>query len=102
MSHKIDRRETERLRYKLRLFVSGDAPNSRIARENLQRLQRRLDDAVITVEIVDVMQEPRKALGNGIFLTPALQVLGPEPGAVIYGNLNDADTLLALFPGAQQ
>ena len=99
MSHKIDRRETERLRYKLRLFVSGDVPNSRIARENLQR---RLDDAVITVEIVDVMQEPQKALANGIFLTPALQVLGPEPGAVIYGNLNDADTLLALFPGAQQ
>ena len=84
------------VQYKIRLYVAGDAPNSRIARENLNRLQKQMA-AEFHVEIVDVLKHPRAALDGGIFITPALQVLAPGPGALIFGNLSDDQALSTVF-----
>jgi circadian clock protein KaiB len=86
--------------YKMRLFVAGDAPNSRIARENLRRLQERVS-AEFSVEIVDVLKDPQIALSNGIFVTPTLQVMEPGPKTLIFGNLSDDQALSAIFMGEQ-
>lgn len=89
---------TQPTRYVLRLYVAGDAPNSRIARENLRRLQERLSHCAFEIEIVDVLARTDIALARGIFVTPALEVLAPAPGALIYGNLSQSEKLRALFP----
>jgi circadian clock protein KaiB len=77
----------------LRLFVAGDAPHSRIAKENLQRFRERAADCEFEVEVVNVLENPQIMLDLGIYLTPALQVIEPKPGGLIYGNLSDDRTL---------
>lgn len=80
-----------------RLFIAGDSINSRIARENLKRLQESLKGVSFQLEIVDVQENVQEALDNGVFLTPALQILKPEPSALVFGNLKDPMQLLPLF-----
>ncbi len=83
--------------YRLRLFVAGDAPNSRIARENLRRLVERSAGVTVEITIVDVLKDPQTALAQGVFLTPALQRLGPGPETMIFGNLSNTDLLATLL-----
>ncbi len=80
-------------RYALRLFVAGNAANSQIARENLERLKSRHSDCEFEVEVIDLNIDPEIALSQGIFISPALQVVDPPAGGVIYGNLSDERVL---------
>jgi circadian clock protein KaiB len=82
----------------MRLFIAGNAPNSRLARENLQRLCQRLDGHEVKLEIVDVVKDPDSAVAHGIYVTPALQVIEPRPGALVFGNLSNLEALVSLFP----
>ena len=70
----------------LRLFVAGDAPHSRMAKENLRRFRERAADCEFEVEVVNVLENPQIMLDLGIYLTPALQVIEPKPGGLVYGN----------------
>ena len=98
MSAKV-KNDTENMTgtYKLRLFVTGNAPNSRIAQQNLRKLCERYPDRVFNILVVDVADNPQAALENNIYLTPALQIIEPEPGTIIFGNLNNKETLESLF-----
>ncbi|MFW5857029.1 MAG: circadian clock KaiB family protein [Planctomycetota bacterium] len=87
-------------RMHLRLYVAGDEANSRIARENLKAICASNGHAGHEIEIVDVLQHPERALERGVFVTPALEILSPAPGGMIYGNLSDRDALCACFPQA--
>jgi len=80
-------------KYVLRLFVAGDEPNSKKARENLTKLCETHLQGEYEVEIVDVLEDFEAALEGNVLLTPALIVLAPEP-ARIFGNLNDTDKVL--------
>lgn len=81
-----------------RLFVAGDAPNSRAARRNLSLWIERLGVGACEVEIVDVSVDPQAALDHGVYVTPALQILEPGPKTVIFGNLSDEESLKTVFP----
>lgn len=81
------------VRYVMRLFIAGDAPNSRIARENLNRFQASFPEYEFVIEIIDLYTCPEKALEHSVFITPTLQVLEPRPGGMIYGNLSDEKML---------
>jgi len=85
------------LRCVMRLFVTGNAPNSRLARENLARLQMRFPEYHFEVEIIDLGSQPELALTYGIFIAPTLQVLEPSPGGMLYGNLSDTRVLEQLL-----
>ncbi|MFW6055419.1 MAG: circadian clock KaiB family protein [Thermodesulfobacteriota bacterium] len=88
--------------YVLRLFITGEAPNSFIAKENLRRLQKSLSGCRFEVEIVDVLKTPQVALEHGVYVTPALQIVEPSgPGALIFGNLQNLDSLRALVPDGE-
>ncbi len=80
-----------------RLFVCGDAPNSRKAQENLQRLRKTLPHVEFEVEVIDVDKIPQTALDQGIFVYPAFQVIEPAPGMLIYDDLSDLSALEAVF-----
>ncbi|HNB40242.1 MAG TPA: circadian clock KaiB family protein, partial [Anaerolineales bacterium] len=80
-------------RYALRLFVAGNATNSRIARENLEQLLARHPEHEFEVEIVDLNVQPEFALDQGVFISPALQILEPSSGGIVYGNLSQKEVL---------
>lgn len=84
-------------RYLLRLYVAGNAPNSARAMSNLQVIcDEHLADCY-ELEVVDVLQDPQRALDEGVLVTPTLVRLSPLPEVKIVGNLSEkAQVLLAL------
>ena len=80
--------------FKFRLYVAGDALNSVRAASNLAALcETHLPDRY-TIEIVDVYREPRRALADGILMTPTLLRLAPSPCRRIVGTLSKTETVL--------
>ena len=65
--------------FKFRLYVAGDAQNSAQAVANLTALCRAHLPDRHEIEVVDVFREPKRALADGIFMTPTLVKLAPSP-----------------------
>lgn len=81
----------------LRLYVVGGAPNSVQAIANLEAICREHLKDGHKLEVVDVLEHPRRALAEGVLVTPSLAKLSPLPAANVVGNLSDkAKVLLAL------
>ena len=80
--------------FKLRLYVAGDAPNSAQAVANLTALCRKNLLDRHEIEVVDVFREPKRALEDGIYMTPTLVKLAPSPALRIVGTLSEAQTVL--------
>lgn len=80
--------------FKFRLYVVGEAPNSLQAISNLNALcHEHLMDRH-QIEIVDVLLHSRRALAEGILLTPTLIRFLPEPVRRIVGTLGDTRPVL--------
>lgn len=81
----------------MRLYISGTAPNSVRAIANLEAIcQEYLKDGY-KLEIVDVFEQPIRALTDGVLVTPSLAKVSPAPIANVVGNLSDrSNVLLAL------
>jgi circadian clock protein KaiB len=47
------------------------------------------------LEIVDVLQDPRRALDDGVLVTPTLVRLSPLPAVKIVGDLNEREQVLS-------
>jgi circadian clock protein KaiB len=84
----------QREMFKFRLYVAGNAVNSAQALANLSALCRtHLADRHV-IEIVDVFREPKRALADGIFITPTLLKLAPSPAGRIAGTLSQTQPVL--------
>jgi circadian clock protein KaiB len=77
-----------------RLYIAGDAPNSVQALANLTALCRGYLPDQHAIEVVDVLREPKRALADGIFMTPTLVRLAPAPVRRIVGTLSQTGTVL--------
>ena len=80
--------------FKFQLYVAGDAQNSVQAIANLTALCRAYLPGRHEIEIVDVFQEPRRALTEGVFMTPTLIKLSPPPVRRIVGALTHTEVVL--------
>jgi circadian clock protein KaiB len=80
--------------FKFQLYVAGDTQNSALAVANLNALCRSNLVDRHEIEIVDVFREPKRALADGIFMTPTLVRLMPVPVRKIVGTLNQMQTVL--------
>lgn len=81
----------------LRLYVAGNSPNSVRAIANATAICAGNPDAGYRLEIVDLLKFPKRALADGVIVTPTLVKLRPLPVQRIVGNLSDtAEVLLAL------
>ncbi len=80
--------------FKFRLYVAGDALNSAQARANLAALCQAHLAGRHEIEVVDVFREPKRALADGIFMTPTLVKLAPLPVRTIVGTLSQTQTVL--------
>lgn len=85
----------EEVRYILRLYVTGTEANSLIARRNLKDICERFLEGRCDVTEVDVLADFESALKDGIFMSPALVLVSPEPRVVIVGNLGDTAKVLS-------
>ena len=83
-----------RVTFKFRLYVAADAQNSAIATNNLRAFCRTYLPARHEIEVVDVYKEPKRALADGIFMTPTLLKLAPLPTQRIVGTLKTMQTVL--------
>jgi len=77
------------------LYVAGKAPNSVRAIANLEAICRRHLKGGYKLEIVDVCEHPRRALADGVLVTPSLTKVSPAPAANVIGNLSDTSSVLA-------
>lgn len=85
---------SRRPHFSFTLFVAGDAPNSVRAIANLGAFCRDYLADRYAIEIVDVFLEPKRALAEGIFMTPTLVALTPPPVRRIVGTLSQLKTVL--------
>jgi circadian clock protein KaiB len=82
-------------RFKFRLYIVGNAPNSMQAIANLKTLCREHLPEWHEIEIVDVLREPHRALAHGVLVIPTLMKLTPPPFGKIIGNLSPLEPVLA-------
>jgi len=87
-------RSSSSARYKFLLYVAGDTENSLRAVANLNALCREHLPGLHDIEVVDVFQEPRRALADGVLMTPTLIKIAPAPARRIVGTLSEADPLI--------
>ena len=85
---------SSRAKYKFRLYVAGDALNSSQALSNINALCREHLPGRYDIEVVDVFRDPKRALADGIFMTPTLVKLAPSPNRRIVGTLSQPEPLL--------
>jgi circadian clock protein KaiB len=78
----------------MRLYVSGNAPNSMRAIANLEAICREYLKDAYKLEIVDVFEQPIRALADGVLVTPSLAKVSPAPAASVVGNLSDRSSVL--------
>ena len=77
-----------------RLYLAGGAPNSVRALANLYALCRTHFPESHRIEVIDVLQEPLRALREAILVTPTLVKVSPAPSMQIIGNLSDEEEVL--------
>ena len=78
----------------LRLYVAGGAPNSVQAIANLEAICAEYLKDGHKLEVVDVLEDPSRAMADGVLVTPSLTKLSPQPVAQVIGNLSDRRRVL--------
>jgi circadian clock protein KaiB len=78
----------------LRLYVAGNAPNSLQAVANLKAICKEHFPSAHALEIVDLLEHPRRGLADKIIVTPTLLKLLPLPVQRLIGDLSDTSQLL--------
>jgi circadian clock protein KaiB len=91
---KMTRPKPKRAERSLRLYVSGNAPNSLRAIINVRAICQGQAGPPFELEIVDVLEHPKRAAADGIIVTPTLLKLSPAPVQRMVGNLSDTNQVL--------
>jgi circadian clock protein KaiB len=81
-------------RFKFRLYVAADTQNSVRATANLNAFCREYLSNRHEIEVVDVLREPKRAMADGIFMTPTLVKLLPHPIRSMIGTLSQTQLML--------
>lgn len=85
------------IKYKFRLYVTGDSPNSMQAKANLIALCETHLAERYEIEVIDVQKEPIRALNDSILITPILVKLLPTPARKIVGSLSQTQPVLNII-----
>jgi circadian clock protein KaiB len=83
--------------FKFLLYVADDAENSAQAVTNLTVFCRTHLPGRHKIEVVDVYQDPKRAMGDRILMTPTLIKLSPAPMRRIIGTLSQPQVLVQAF-----
>jgi len=80
--------------FELRLYVAGQTPRSMEAFSNLKRICEEHLKGKYTIEVIDLLENPRLAKGDQILAIPTLVRRLPEPVRKIIGTLADTEKVL--------
>jgi len=80
--------------WELRLYIAGQTPKSVLALKNITRYCREHLEGQYTIEIVDLLVNPKLAAGDQIFAIPTLVRKFPEPLRKIIGDLSNEEKVL--------
>jgi circadian clock protein KaiB len=80
--------------YEVILFVAGDSPSSSQAIENVKHVLDGLAHASASLDIVDVLLSPEKAMESRIFATPTLILVKPLPEKRVIGDFANKEMVL--------
>ncbi len=86
--------EADSVQVRLRLYVSGNAPNSVRAIAHAKAICARQFASRYDLEIIDVLAQPLRALADDIIVTPTLIKLLPLPVLRVVGNVSDTSQVL--------
>ncbi|HEY3198893.1 MAG TPA: circadian clock KaiB family protein [Nitrospirales bacterium] len=78
----------------MRLFIAGQGPNSVQAIANLKVICQQHFDHNYSLEIIDTLEDPLRALADGVLITPTLIKLSPKPVTKVVGNLSAKSAVL--------
>jgi len=88
-------------KWQLRLYVAGQTPKSIAAFANLKKLCEEHLKGQYTIEVVDLLENPKLAKGDQILAIPTLVRKLPPPLRKIIGDLSDTERVLVglnLYP----
>ncbi len=86
-------RDTDKLVF--RLYITQQAPSSMRALANLRTICQDYFSNNAEVEVVDTVEQPLRAMQDGIVITPTLVKLAPEPSWSVVGDLSEDARVLA-------
>lgn len=78
----------------LKLYVTGQTPNSQKAIENLKKVLAMELKGAYSLQVIDVLKNPQLAEENKILATPTLTRILPAPVRKIIGDLSNKDKVL--------
>jgi circadian clock protein KaiB len=82
---------------RLCLFVANETPRSIIAIENIRRALMEFVDSTFALEVVNVFDDPDRALSERVLVTPTL--LAPASARRIVGDLSERSQLHYFLQG---
>lgn len=77
----------------LRLYVTGQTPSAERAIATLEELRKDFGDR-LTVEVIDVLEDPASALNDDVYATPTVFRVTPNPVKRLFGDLSRKETLI--------
>ena len=80
--------------WQLRLYVAGQTAKSAAAFDNLKRVCETHLAGRYTIEVIDLLLNPRLAAGDQILAVPTLVRKFPEPIRKIIGDLSNEERVL--------
>lgn len=81
-------------RWHMRLYVAGQTPRSLTAFANLKRICEEHLQGRYSIEVIDLLEQPRLSRGDQILAIPTLVRKLPQPVRKIIGDLSDTERVL--------
>ncbi len=78
----------------LKLYIAGGSPKSAFALENLKRICEEHLPGRYSIEVIDLLKNPRLAQSDQIIAIPTLVRKLPEPVRKIIGDLSHTERVL--------
>src|SRR3984885_8175493 len=81
-------------KWELRLYIAGQTPKSVLALKNITTYCKQHLEGKYTIEVVDLLKNPKLAEGDQIFAIPTLVRKVPQPIRKIIGDLSNEEKVL--------
>jgi circadian clock protein KaiB len=80
--------------WQLRLYVAGQTPKSLTALANLKNICEEHLKGFYSIEVIDLLEQPKLSQGDQILAIPTLVRKLPQPVRKIIGDLSDTERVL--------
>jgi len=83
----------------VRLYIAGATPNSLRAQQSLREAMSEMQGAAawLDIEVIDVFKGPKRAIADGILVTPTLVAQYSGKRVMMVGDLRDATALRSIL-----